>query len=100
MQGLWTAEESEQGLVKTADRSPFQMLVVSGESDSTVRLMHYPALSRANGSLTGMGHAGGVSCTRFTQDEKLVISLGRKDRGLFQWRLELLDDDEDEEEDE
>jgi WD40 repeat protein len=100
MQGLWSSEGvlgGEAPVVKSADRSPFQMLLTSGDNQGCVQLMHYPALSANNGSLRGTGHGGPISCTRLAMDDSYVVSTGRKDRGVFQWRLDLFDQEDDEE---
>lgn len=34
------------------------------------------------------GHVGGISCIRFTCDDKHVISIGKGDRAVLIWKVE------------
>lgn len=38
------------------------------------------------------GHVGGVSCVRFTADDLHVVSIGKRDRSVFIWRLQCRHD--------
>lgn len=34
------------------------------------------------------GHVGGISCIRFTADDKHVVSIGKGDRAVFIWMVD------------
>jgi hypothetical protein len=69
--------------VTSIDHHPYGGHVVSGSSDSTVRLWD---LRRKNCRSTFKGHSGGVTCVRFSPDGSQVVS-GSEDGRIKIWDL-------------
>ncbi len=58
-------------------------LTIVGDTDGTVRLMRFPALTGAKGYVL-KGHGSQVSCVRFTADGARVLVADSTDLAVFQ----------------
>ena len=52
-----------------------------------VNILNYPCVVTRAPRRTSKGHSSHVMNVRFTADEKRVVSVGGKDRAIFQWRM-------------
>lgn len=55
-----------------------------------VRLLNCPSLIEHAPARVYPGHSSHVMCVRFSPDDKRVVSVGGKDRAVFQWRTHAL----------
>ena len=84
--------------VMTCDLSESENVLVTGDTNGRVQLFRYPCSSEANSSCY-TGHSGSVSKVRFANSDLHVISIGLKDRCIFQWKYIENDSDSDDDED-
>eukprot|EP01029_Cantina_marsupialis_P023861 TRINITY_DN60145_c1_g2_i1.p1 TRINITY_DN60145_c1_g2~~TRINITY_DN60145_c1_g2_i1.p1 ORF type:complete len:2255 (-),score=740.92 TRINITY_DN60145_c1_g2_i1:196-6960(-) len=85
-QGAWL--DVPEGMeVTSCQRSNNRKWMAASDSQGGVRMYRYPCINRGAGSLSMVGHSPGVSCTRFTSDDKYLVTTGRDDRCIFQWAV-------------
>jgi WD40 repeat protein len=73
--------------VNCVDASPSRTLTVTGDDYGNVNLYRYPVAAEGNKFKAFEGHSSHVVNTRFTPDEKWVVSVGGNDRGILVWKL-------------
>jgi WD40 repeat protein len=71
-------------------RSTMGDFVVTADDPGHVRLLNCPSLIEHAPSRHYAGHSSHVMCVRFSPDDKRVVSVGGKDRAVFQWRTHAL----------
>lgn len=49
--------------------------------------MNYPCVAKGAQSFTYRGHSSHVMNIRWSADENVVVSVGGKDRAIFQWEV-------------
>jgi hypothetical protein len=76
-----TATEEE-----SADGVPGCGYLVTADDYSTVRLFNFPAVWDDAPYKQFRGHASHVMWIQFACDDRLVLSAGGADRGIYQWR--------------
>lgn len=84
--GIWP-HGSDGTDVNAVDRSPSGRYLVSSDDFGQVNIFNYPVLVARAPRRVCKGHSSHVMNVRFTGDERRAISVGGKDRAIFQWRL-------------
>ncbi|CAG9462117.1 unnamed protein product [Pedinophyceae sp. YPF-701] len=84
--GVWP-EDADGTDVNAVDRDPSGEYVVAADDFGNVRLFHYPCIVEGAGCVKSTGHSAHVLCARFSACGKRVLSVGGRDRAVFQWRL-------------
>ena len=69
------------------DRSPDSKYVLTSDDRSRVRLLNYPCVVDEAPAKTYRGHSSHVTNVRWSPDGERAVSVGGKDRAVFQWRL-------------
>jgi len=85
VQGIFDPSQGGQD-INTVDVNAGRTLVATGDDDGNVKLFRYPALKGAKANAYG-GHSSHVVTTRFTPDDKYLISTGGHDKSIIQWSL-------------
>ena len=85
VQGIFDPSQGGQD-INSVDVNPTKTLVVTGDDNGDVKLFRYPCAKGAKADSYG-GHSSHVVTTRFTPDEKFVISTGGHDLSIIQWAL-------------
>lgn len=78
-----TSEFPSSSIQLSFSSSTLQLLPIEGG----VNLFNYPCVVRMAPRRTFHGHSSHVMNVRWTADEKRVLSVGGKDRAVFQWRV-------------
>lgn len=96
VQGIWP-EKCDYSDINSCQAMPDIGDIVTGDDFSKVRLFKYPALKTGALHQTYVGHAGHVSCVRFTSSRRFVVSIGGADRTILVWKheIELSESDQD-----
>ena len=96
VQGLWPKAEEVLGTdVHACDRSRSKKLLVSSDAFGALRLHRYPCLVQGSGHKCYQGHSLHVRNVRFSAGDRYVISVGGQDRAVFQWEVNLENDEND-----
>jgi microtubule-associated protein-like 6 len=85
VEGIWPPY-SDKTDVNCCDRSPDNSLLVTGDDFGGVKLFPFPVKKGSPFTRFG-GHSAHVTCVRWTNDQKFVISTGGGDQAVFQWRV-------------
>jgi microtubule-associated protein-like 6 len=83
--GIWP-DGSFAAQMDSLSRSRSQEYAVTGDHFSGVKLFNYPCVFDDAPHRRYRGHASYVTCSRFTADDKMVITTGGADKCIFQWR--------------
>ena len=85
VQGIWP-EYSDYSDVNSLDRHPTDSVVATGDNFSKVKLFKYPCPVKKAGYVKVVGHSSKITKVRFTTNGNHLISIGGKDKTVFQWR--------------
>jgi WD40 repeat protein len=86
VQGIF--DPSQDGSdVNTVDITASRTLAVTGDDTGNVNLYRYPVAAKGNKCNSAHAHSSHVVTTRFTADEKYVISVGGHDLSIMQWAI-------------
>jgi len=96
VQGIWPPDCDYRD-VNSCQAMPDMGDIVTGDDFSKVKLFKYPALKLGSLHQTYVGHAGHVTCVRFTASRRFVVSIGGADRTILVWRhdVEISESDRD-----
>jgi microtubule-associated protein-like 6 len=94
VQGIWPTG-ADYSDINSCQAMPDLGDIVIGDDFSKVRLFRYPALKPDSLHQTYVGHAGHVTCVRFTASRRFVVSIGGADRTVLVWKhdIELCESD-------
>jgi WD40 repeat protein len=90
VQGIWP-EEPDGVNINAVCRSKSKKYVATANAMGTVAIMHYPSLNKGSQGLNLLGHAKEMSNCRFSSDDHYILTLGKLDRAIFQWKLQSTD---------
>ncbi|GMH62047.1 hypothetical protein TrLO_g8072 [Triparma laevis f. longispina] len=93
--GLWP--DSEGGEITTINIDPNTDVLAAGDEFGRIRLYNYPCTEGGQLNLTFQGHCGPISRARFSEGGHYLFTTGRDDCCLFQWKHQLTEMDEDDE---
>ena len=62
-------------------------LLASGDDFGKVRLLEYPCVLKNSQGVIGKGHSSHVTCVKFSQNDKMLISTGGEDQTVLQWEV-------------
>ena len=93
IQAIWPEYIDGVDILST-DRSKNNKYVTTTDEASTIKLFQYPVLQKGAEFVTAFGHSSMCTKARFNVDDSYLISIGGKDRSIFQWRV--VSDKEDE----
>jgi WD40 repeat protein len=85
VQGVFDPSQGGQD-INSVDVNASRTLVVTGDDFGDVKLFNYPCLPKAKSVAFG-GHSSHVVTTRFTPDDKYLLSTGGHDLSIIQWAL-------------
>jgi len=71
---------------ESADGVPGGGYLLTADDKSNVKLFNYPVVWDDAPFKLYRGHASHVMWVRFSNDDRIAISAGGHDRGLYQWR--------------
>ena len=91
--GIWP-EDSDGTDVNAVSRSRSKTHLVTADDFGRVSLYNYPVIVTQAPCRSYRGHSSHVMNIVFSSNDKRVISVGGKDRAVFQWRTRALRDDE------
>ena len=91
--GIWP-EDSDGTDVNAVSRSRSLTHLVSADDFGRVNLFNYPVIVSQAPCRSYRGHSSHVMNITFTANDKRVVSVGGKDRAVFQWRTRMLREDE------
>ncbi|EFJ49062.1 hypothetical protein VOLCADRAFT_90304 [Volvox carteri f. nagariensis] len=60
--------------------------LVTADDFATVKLFNYPVVADDAPYKAFRGHASHVTSVRFLSDDRVIVSVGGHDRGIYQWR--------------
>lgn len=86
VQGIFDPQQDGTD-INTVDTSPSKQLVVTGDDYGNVNLFRYPVVTQSNQKKAYEGHSAHVVTTRFTPDERYVVSVGGGDKAIVVWRV-------------
>eukprot|EP01032_Pedospumella_encystans_P008376 gene8376-9951_t len=94
VQGIWPAG-ADYSDINSCQAMPDLGDIVTGDDFGKVKLFKYPALKLGALHQTYVGHAGHVTCVRFTSSRRFMVSIGGADRTILVWRhdVELCESD-------
>eukprot|EP01042_Synura_sphagnicola_P000320 gene320-331_t len=97
IQGIWSSDVGRPEVLTCQALSDIKV-VASGDERGRVNLYRYPAALEGCLHQSYIGHAGQVTCVRFTANRRHVISLGGRDCAVLEWShgLEVSDSSDDE----
>ncbi|GMH44987.1 hypothetical protein BSKO_12944 [Bryopsis sp. KO-2023] len=84
--GIWP-KDSDGTDVNACDRSPSEKYLVTADDYGKVKLFNYPCTRKNAPSAIYGGHSSHVMNVRWSSDERYVVSVGGRDRSVFQWRV-------------
>ncbi len=90
VQGIWP-EEPDGVNINAVCRSKSKKYVAAANAMGTVAIMRYPSLNKGSQGLKLLGHAKDMSNCRFSSDDHYILTLGKLDRAIFQWKLQPTD---------
>jgi len=85
-QGMHPNKESGEALVAT-DRQHNGKLVCAADNYGRIKLYNYPTYEHGHGFSLYRGHVGSVGSVRWVAGDNHLVSVGRSDRCVFQWRV-------------
>ena len=88
VQGIWP-ECSSGDDINSCDVDKKRRVIVTGDDFSKVKLFRYPSPVEKAAYYQYNGHSSHVTCVRFMQDNKHVISIGGNDKAVFQFKFSL-----------
>lgn len=86
VQGIFDPSQGGQD-INSVDVNPSRTLIATGDDNGDVKLFRYPAQKGTAKADSYGGHSSHVVTTRFTPDEKFLISTGGHDLSIIQWAL-------------
>ena len=84
--GIWR-DGSDGTDVNACDVSKSRRHVACADDFGGVSLLNYPCVVEDAPCAVGRGHSSHVMNVRFSPDDDWVVSVGGKDRAVFQWRF-------------
>lgn len=91
VQGLWPSMEdvAQKGVPEPTcvHRSRGQGLLVSGDQHGHVQISNNPCIAKESKHLKFSAHVLEVSKTRFSCDDKYIVSIGKHDRAIIVWKV-------------
>lgn len=84
--GIWPPY-SDGSDINSVDRSPSGRYLLTADDQGMVSLLNYPSVVQHAPALCYPGHSSHVTGVRWARDESYAISVGGRDRCIFQWRL-------------
>lgn len=87
--GIWP-DGSDGTDVNACDRSRSGRHLVTADDFGGVNLFNHPCVVQDAPCRRGAGHSSHVMNVRFSPDDAWVVSVGGKDRAVFQWRFRTL----------
>ncbi|GFH33025.1 WD_REPEATS_REGION domain-containing protein, partial [Haematococcus lacustris] len=84
--GIWPPD-SDGSDINSADRSPSGRYLLTADDLGKVNLFNFPCVVKHAPALRYGGHSSHVMCVRWAADESFAVSVGGRDRCVFQWRL-------------
>ena len=84
--GIWP-DDSDGTDINALDRSPSGRYVVTADDFGKVKLKNFPCLAKDAPGQECPGHSSHVMNVRWAADESTVVSVGGKDKGVFQWAV-------------
>ena len=97
VQGVWPAKYDGTEVL-TVDKSYSGDVLASGDNFGRVRLTRYPPACKDANYNECRGHCSPVAKARFSSDDKHLVTIGRDDRCIFQWRHEFEHEEDEAEE--
>lgn len=86
VQAIWP--EYVDGVdILSADCSSNKQYISTTDSTGTIKLFRYPVLQKGANYFSSSAHASVCAKARFNADDSYLISIGGKDRTIFQWRV-------------
>lgn len=87
-QGIWP-EYNDGTVYNNIDRSKLGKHLVTCDNYGQIKLYNFPVLDRSSSYKVYRGHSGEVSDVKFLFEDKYVISIGKEDRCIFQWKTNV-----------
>jgi echinoderm microtubule-associated protein-like 6 len=89
VQGIYSPNTPSFNYINTCHAIPEVGVLATGDDDGLVQLFRYPSLDPGAIRQAHYGHAGNVTCVRFTANRRHLISISGSDRTIIVWRHEL-----------
>ena len=86
MQGIWS-DMNDGVRYNAVDRSNKVDMLATADNFGNIKLYRYPCLTKDGPHVTGRGHSANVQNVKFNKTDEYLISVGGKDRAVFQWRV-------------
>ena len=93
MQGIWP-EGADGTDVNAVCRSHDKKVLATGDDFGLVKLFNFPCVEKGSRAVECRGHSSHVTNVRFLAGDKVLVSLGGEDRGIFLWEHEADEEDE------
>lgn len=87
-QGIWP-EYDNHIKYNSVDRSHLGKHFITCDNFGQIKLYNFPVLERSSAYQLYTGHTGEVKDIKFLYDDEYVISIGREDRCIFQWKTNV-----------
>ena len=91
--GIWP-DDSDGTDINAVSRSGSQTYIVTADDFGRINLFNYPVIVNQAPCRSYRGHSSHVMNVVFNSNDKRVVSVGGKDRAVFQWRTRNLRHDE------
>ena len=87
VQGIWPEAKHDGTDISSCCRSKSEQVLATTDTFGRLKLYRYPCLTQGAGEKLFRGHSSRVTNVRFTGDDGYMISVGGRDRCVFQWRV-------------
>ena len=84
--GIWPAT-SEGYDINATSRTKSKQVIATADDFGKVKLFKYPCVTEFAQYNSFSGHSSIVGNLRFAYDDRYLISIGAKDKGIFQWKV-------------
>ena len=87
VKGFWHRYGCDREAILTAGRSWNKLLLAAGTNGGRIVVAQNPFPSSNGGSIQSLGHAGPISAVSWIAGDGGVVSIGKNDHAIFQWKI-------------
>lgn len=94
VQGIWPALPDGSDVTAVARPRSWEHvnMISTGDTYGRLRLFSYPTIKEGSPDKCYRGHSGPISNCVFTHDDSVLVTVGGKDRCMFVWETDIIDE--------